>query len=173
MIGLFSALYIVTSGLTSVITQVGYPEHFLRGIFMSSLILTTRKKWSATLMGIVCGIVFLAVPAPAPYLLPSTVISGVVFDLALILGTKYGETSISQMRLLVGAGLSGLAESIVGLMILTIFTPGILGKTFDALAIAWSADLVLNVILSIAGAFIAFRYLSDRAERHRTRVTSQ
>ncbi len=56
MIGLFSALYIVTSGLTSVITQVGYPEHFLRGIFMSSLILTTRKRWSATLMGIVCGI---------------------------------------------------------------------------------------------------------------------
>ena len=173
MIGLFSALYIVTSGLTSVITQVGYPEHFLRGIFMSSLILTTRRKWSATLMGVVCGLVFLAVPAPAPYLFPSTIVSGVVFDLALIIGTKYGESAISQTRLLVGAGLSGFGESVVALLILTIFTPGILGKTFDALALAWSADIILNIILSIAGAYIAFRYLGNRIPRHRTKVTTQ
>jgi uncharacterized membrane protein AbrB (regulator of aidB expression) len=172
MIGLFSALYIVTSGLTSVITQVGYPEHFLRGIFMSSLILTTRKRWSATLMGIVCGIVFLAVPAPAPYLLPSTIVSGVVFDLALIIGSKYGE-SLSQPRLLAAAGLSGLSESVVGLFIITMFTPGILGKTFDALAIAWSADIVLNIILSIIGAYIAFRYLGNRVRQTRTKITSQ
>ncbi len=172
MIGLFSALYIVTAGLTSVITQVGYPEHFLRGIFMSSLILTTRRKWSATLMGVVCGLVFLAVPAPAPYLLPSTVVSGVVFDLALIVGTRYGST-LTQTRLMVGAGLSGFGESVVALLILTMFTPGILGKTFDALALAWSADIVLNIILSIAGAYIAFRYLGNRVPRQRAQVTSQ
>lgn len=172
MIGLFSALYIVTAGLTSVVTQVGYPEHFLRGIFMSSLILSTRRRWSATMMGIVCGIIFLAVPAPAPYLLPSTVASGVIFDLALIIGSKYGE-SLSQNRLLAGAGLSGLGESFVALMILTIFTPGILGKTFDAIAVAWSADIVLNILLSIAGAFIAYKYLGDRLMRGRTRITAQ
>jgi len=173
LIGLFSALYIVTSGLTSVITQVGYPEHFLRGILMSALILSTRRRWSATLMGIVCGVVFVAVPAPAPYLFPSTVISGVIFDLALIIGTKYGGSSISQLRLLTGAGLSGLGESVVALLILTIFTPSTLGKTFDALAIAWSADIVLNVVLSIVGAFIAYKYLNDRFPRQRTAVTSQ
>jgi hypothetical protein len=172
LIGLFSALYIVTAGLTSVITQVGYPEHFLRGIFMSSLILTTRRKWSATLMGIVCGLVFLAVPAPAPYLLPSTVVSGLVFDLALIVGIRYGST-ITQTKLMVGAGLSGFGESVVALLILTVFTPGILGKTFDALALAWSADIVLNIILSIAGAYIAFRYLGNRVPRQRAQVTSQ
>jgi hypothetical protein len=171
MIGLFSALYIVTAGLTSVVTQVGYPEHFLRGIFMSCLILATRRKWSATLMGIVCGLVFLAVPAPAPYLLPSTVVSGVVFDLALIIGLRYGSV-LTQTKLMVGAGLSGLAESSVALLILTIFTPGILGKTFDALALAWSADIVLNIVLSIAGAYIAFRYLGNRVPRQSTKVTS-
>ena len=154
------------------ITQVGYPEHFLRGIFMSSLILTTRKRWSATLMGVVCGIVFLAVPAPAPYLLPSTVISGVVFDLALIIGSKYGE-KLTQPRLLVAAGLSGLSESFVGLFIITMFTPSILGRTFDALAIAWSADIVLNIVLSIVGAFIAFRYLGNRVPQAGTKLTSQ
>ena len=169
MIGLFSALYIVSAGLVSVVTQVGYPEHFLRGLFMSSLILTTRKKWSATLMGIVCGIVFLAVPAPAPYLLPSTIVSGVVFDLSLIIGIKLGETSISRNRLLAGAGLSGFSESVVALFILTIFTP-ILGRTFDAIAIAWSADIVLNIILSIVGALIAFQYLGHRMPRAKVTV---
>lgn len=123
-------------------------------------------------MGIVCGIVFLAVPAPAPYLLPSTITSGIIFDLALVLGSKYGESSITQSRLLVGAGVSGLGESVVALMILTVFTPGILGKTFDALALAWSADIVLNIVLSIAGAYIAYRYLGDRFSRRRTKVTS-
>jgi len=123
-------------------------------------------------MGIVCGLVFLAVPAPAPYLLPSTIISGVVFDLALIVGSKYGST-ITQTKLMVGAGLSGFAESVVALLILTIFTPGILGKTFGALALAWSADIVLNIILSIAGAYIAYRYLGNRVPRQRAQVTSQ
>jgi hypothetical protein len=171
MVGLFSALYIVTAGLTSVITQVGYPEHFLRGIFMSALVLSTRgKRWCATMMGIVCGIVFLTVPAPAPYLLPSTVASGVIFDLVLIVSSKYGET-LTQNRLLAGAGLSGLAESFIALMILSVFTT-ILGKTFDAIALAWSADIVLNIVLSIIGAFIAYKYLGDRLIRGRTSLTA-
>jgi len=124
-------------------------------------------------MGIVCGLVFLAVPAPAPYLFPSTVISGVIFDIALIIGTKYGESSVSQQRLLAGAGLSGLGESFLALAILTYFTPSTLGRTFDALAIAWSADIVLNVLLSIVGAFIAYKYLNNRLPRQRTPITSQ
>ena len=115
------------------------------------------------MMGVVCGLVFaLVVPAPAPYLLPSTIFSGLVFDLALIIGSKYEKSSKSQTRLLTGAGLSGLGESIVALTILTVFAPSFLGKSFDALTIAWSADLALNVILSVIGAFLAFRYLSRK-----------
>jgi hypothetical protein len=130
---------------------------------MTAVILRTGRKWSATMMGVVSGLVFfLVVPAPAPYLLVSTIFSGVVFDLALLIGTKYAEASKSQTRLLVGAGLSGLGESAVALTILTVFAPGYLGASFDALAIAWSADVVLNIVLSVIGAFLAFRYLSRK-----------
>jgi hypothetical protein len=140
---------------------------------MSSLILMSRRKWSATLMGIVCGIIFFTIPAPAPYLLPSTVISGLIFDLVLIIGTKNGATSISQTLLLTGAGLSGLAESLVALTIITLYNPSILEKVISSLAVTWTADLVLNIVLSIVGAFIAFKYLSGRVPRNGTKLTSQ
>ncbi|MDA4111524.1 MAG: hypothetical protein OK439_03235 [Thaumarchaeota archaeon] len=163
IIGLFSALYIVTSGLASFISQLGYPEHFLRGILMTAVILRTGKKWSATSMGLVSGLVFaLIVPSPAPYLLPSTFVSGLVFDIVLLLGASYSESARSRSRLVIGAAVSGLAESIVALGILTYATPGFFGQTAQALTIAWSTDIVLNIILSSVGAVLAFRFLSPK-----------
>lgn len=161
IIGLFSALYIVSSGIVSYITQVGYPEHFLRGILMTAVILRTGKKWSATMMGAVCGIVFLVVvPSPAPYLLASTFVSGLVFDLALLAGS-YAKSIKSVPRILIGACVSGFAESVVALAILTY--AGFFGsKTFSALGIAWTTDIVLNIVLSAIGAILAIRYLSGR-----------
>jgi hypothetical protein len=173
IIGLFSAAYIVTSGLASFVTQLGYPEHFLRGILMTAAILQTGRKWTATTMGVVCGLVFaLVVPSPAPYLLPSTIVSGLVFDIVLVLGSKYSVSSRSKTRLLIGAGLSGLGESIVALAILTAFAPAVLVSTSGSIVIAWSADLVLNVVLSLVGAFLAFRYLSKRTLPKQTAVSS-
>ncbi len=159
MIGLFSALYIVSSGIVSFITQVGYPEHFLRGLLMTSLIVRTRRKWSATLMGAVSGLVFVFVPAPAPYLLPSTFVSGLVFDLVLMIGT-YASSSRSTPRLMIAVAVSGVAESLVALAILTY--AGFFGKLFTALVYAWSTDVVLNAILSVTGAMIAIRFLPKR-----------
>jgi hypothetical protein len=160
IIGLFAALYIVTSGLASFISMLGYPEHFLRGILMTAVILRTDRKWSATMMGLVSGLVFaVAVPAPAPYLLPSTFVSGVVFDLVLLAGTSYVLAAKSRTRLLIGAAISGFAESIVALGILTYFSSSTLGSTARAIAIAWSADIVLNIVLSAAGAILAYRFL--------------
>jgi hypothetical protein len=162
IIGLFSALYIVTSGLASFISQLGYPEHFLRGILMTAVILQTGRKWSATTMGLVCGLVFALIPAPAPYLLPSTFVSGLVFDLVLLLGGSYSKSSTSRSQLLVGAAISGLAESIVALAILTIASPTVLGKTSEVITIAWSTDIVLNIVLSSIGALLAYRFLSRK-----------
>jgi hypothetical protein len=164
MIGLFSALYIVSSGIVSYITQVGYPEHFLRGILMTALILRTGRKWSATMMGAVCGVVFLVVvPSPAPYLLASTFVSGLVFDLVLMVGS-YAKSIRSTSRVLVGAAVSGVAESIVALTIITaIAATQIFGtKTLTGLSIAWSTDIVLNIVLSLVGAVLAIRFLSKR-----------
>jgi hypothetical protein len=163
VIGLFAALYIVTSGLASFVSMLGYPEHFLRGILMTAVILRTGKKWSATTMGLVSGLVFaVSVPSPAPYLLPSTFVSGLVFDLVLLIGISYTQASRSRTRLMIGAGISGLAESLVALGILTYFSSSTLGATSRAIAIAWSADVVLNVVLSTVGAYIAFRFLYPR-----------
>ena len=167
-VGLFSALYIVTASIASFVTQVGYPEHFLRGILMTALVLQTRKKWSATMMGVVCGIIFaVLVPAPAPYLLPSTVLSGLIFDLALFGFKSDTQASMSNKRLIFAAGISGFAESLVALAILTMFAPKILGDTLNAIVVAWSVDAVLNIILSVVGASIAIAYLVTRIRNRR------
>lgn len=112
-------------------------------------------------MGAVCGIVFLiVVPSPAPYLLASTFVSGLVFDLALIPGS-FSKSIKSSTRVLIGAAVSGVAESLVALAILTY--AGFFGtKAFTVLGIAWSTDVVLNIILSLVGALIAIRFLSRK-----------
>jgi hypothetical protein len=158
-IGLFAALYLISSGIVSYITQLGYPEHLLRGFLMTGLILQTRRKWSATIMGGVCGLVFLlAVLSPAPYLLPSTLVSGLIFDLVLMIGS-YADSVRSVARIIIGAAVSGVAESLVALAILTY--AGFFGaKAFEALAAAWSLDVVLNIILSCVGAVLALRFFS-------------
>ncbi|MDG6998181.1 MAG: hypothetical protein JRN15_03605 [Nitrososphaerota archaeon] len=163
IIGLFSALYIVSAGIVSSLfgeAVRGYPEHFLRGILMTVVVVRTGKKWSATTMGLVCGIVFgIVVPAPAPYILVSTIVSGLVFDLALA-GGKYASVIRSLYRVVLGSAVSGVAESVVALLILT--AVGFFGSSFSVVSAAWSADIILNVVLSSIGAIIAFRFLSRR-----------
>ena len=127
---------------------------------MTAVILRTGRKWSATMMGLVSGLVFaIAVPSPAPYLLPSTFVSGLVFDLVLLMGTSYALAAKSRSRLLIGAAVSGLAESIVALGILTYFSSSTLGATARAIETAWSLDVVLNIVLSAAGAILAYKFL--------------
>ncbi|MGI0091758.1 MAG: hypothetical protein ACREBS_08615 [Nitrososphaerales archaeon] len=161
IIGLFSALYIVAAGISSYVTLYGYPEHFIRGILMTAVVLRTGKKWSATMMGVVSGIIFqLVVTSPAPYLLASTIVSGLVFDLVLMAGSSYTAAVRSSPRVITGAAISGLAESIVALAILTF--AGFFSRSFVALSVAWSTDIVLNIALSAVGALIAIRFLSKK-----------
>jgi hypothetical protein len=172
-IGLFSALYIVTAGivgnitgegLASVLLSGGYPEHILRGIFMAGVVISTRRMWSATLMGVVSGIVFLiTVPAPQFYLLPATVAAGLVYDLTLKLASsnsKYAEAATSKRKVLLGAGVSGIAESVVALSILTFILhfPFALVGSGVPVWLYWSVDLPLNFALSILGASVATAY---------------
>ena len=163
IIGLFSALYIVSAGLVSSLfgdAVRGYPEHFLRGILMTVVVVRTGKKWSATTMGLVCGIVFgIVVPAPAPYILVSTIVSGLVFDLALT-GRHYLSVIRSFSRVVFGAAVSGVAESVVALLILS--AVGFFGYSFSVLSAAWSADIILNIVLSSLGGVIAFRLMGRR-----------
>jgi hypothetical protein len=127
--------------------------------------------WSATIMGLVSGLVFLAVPSPYPpvFLLISTVISGLVFDLALVIGGSYSKSAQSRFKVLVGSGISGVAESVSLLSLITFGGFSSILTTFSGLlkvlsvstiAGAWSVDIVLNIALSLLGSYIAFAYIS-------------
>lgn len=116
-------------------------------------------------MGTVCGVVFLlAVGSPAPYLLPSTFVSGFVFDLALMTGSFF-ESVRSVSKMLIGVAVSGAAESLVALAIITSF--GVFGaRPFEALSAVWSIDVILNIILSCLGAILAIRFFARAVLPH-------
>jgi hypothetical protein len=176
LIGLFSALYVVTAavigtitgpGLAAVLLSGGYPEHILRGIFMAGVVISTRRMWSATLMGIVCGLVFLlTVPAPADalYLFPATAGAGLVYDLTLkFSAASYAQAATSKRKVLLGAGVSGIAESIIALSILTF----VFHYVFALISVVpvwmyWSVDIPVNFVLSVLGASIAAAYMLRR-----------
>lgn len=172
LIGVFATLYIVMAGVAGATISpfaAGFPENLIRGFLMTGLIVRTRKMWSATMMGLASGLVFgLAVPSPAPYLLPSTFVSGLVFDLAL-LGGNYFKNTISLSRVLFAAGISGVAEAATALGILIYIGRfdklsflGILANNTTPIGIALGIAISLNLILSLIGAYLAFKALSKR-----------
>jgi hypothetical protein len=167
IIGLLSALYIISAGLVSSLfgnLAKGYPEHFLRGILMTIVVISTGRKWSATIMGVVCGVVFaFAVGAPAPYVLASTIVSGLVYDLALMGKGPYSKIIKSAWRITLGSVVSGLAESLVALSILTL--AGVLNGIFYAIAAAWETDIALNLVLSGLGAVVGIRIIRQRLRK--------
>jgi hypothetical protein len=164
IIGVMSALYIVSAGLVSSLfgyAVKGYPEHFLRGILMTIVVISTGRRWSATIMGVVCGLVFaVAVPAPAPYLLASTIVSGLVFDLALMGKGPFSRIVSSVWRVTLGSMVSGLAESLVALTILTL--AGVLNGIFYTIAALWETDIALNLVLSALGAIVGIMIIRRR-----------
>jgi len=138
---------------------------------MAALVVRTRKMWSATTMGVVCGLVFAAVPSPYPavFITISTVLSGLVFDISLATVGSYAQSTASKFRVMLGSGISGVVESVSLLSLVTFY--GLGGKliTFSALAkilsistisVAWGIDIVFNIVLSLFGAYIAYAYIS-------------
>lgn len=155
-IGLFSALYVIIGGILGTVLGPafhGIPIHFPRGLLMSGVSANVRKMWSATLMGIVSGIIFvLTVPAPAPYLLLSTAGSGFVYDLVVRARGSYQSVARSTGVVSVASVVSGLAESIIALASLTLI--GLISLNGTTFVFVWLTDMVANVILSLAGGLV-------------------
>jgi len=137
--------------------------------------------WSATIMGFVSGLAFLAVPSPySPvFLLISTVTSGLVFDLVLIAGGSYSKSAQSRFKVMVGSGISGVAESVSLLSlitfggfssILTNFSGLLKVLSVSTIAGAWIVDIVLNIALSLLGSYIAFKYISPSRRDQRKKM---
>lgn len=154
VIALSAAFYVITASLSGLVLPAvrGYPAHFFRGLAMSTVAAYTGRVWSVSFMAAVSGLVLLAVvPAPAPYLLFSTVAAGVVYDLSL--GNAYAQSSRNSRRIMAGTLLSGLAEGVVAMAILTYV--GLFQVQPQMLAIIWVAAIAANLVLSAAGAQVA------------------
>lgn len=156
VIGLFSAIYILVGGVLGVVIGPflrGYPAHFLRGWLMSSSAAYSGRMWSASLLGLISGLVFLVVvPAPAPYLPLATLAAGVTYDLALSPVTKYSSNALSSRRIILATSISSVAESITALAVLTYI--GLFTDNPIILAIIWTAAILANITLACVGSLI-------------------
>lgn len=155
-IGVFSALYaaggLVTGFLSGPLLR-GYPTHFLRGWFMSSVAAYSRRMWSATAMGLIAGVIFLVtIPAPAPYLLASSLAAGLVYDLTLRLGTTYASSARMRRRIVLSTTLSGAAESLTALSVLSFI--GLFQVAPMVLLLIWIGGIAANILISNAGALL-------------------
>ncbi|GBC68975.1 hypothetical protein HRbin01_00665 [archaeon HR01] len=161
VIALISASYSVlgtASGLLVGPALRGYPAHFFRGLLMSMAAAYSRWMWSTALMGVISGLVFLVlVPAPAPYLLASTLAAGLVYDAVVAVGGSYAASARRRGRILSAATLSGLAESVVALAILTYL--GFFQVPAPVLAIIWAGAIAANLVLSVAGSSVTILIL--------------
>ncbi len=158
IIALFAALYVFMGSLVGLVVPAlrGYPAHFFRGLTMSGVAAYSRRMWSASIMGLISGLIFFAVvPAPAPYLLPSSIVAGLLYDLSL--GKGYVDTCRNPKRVTLGTLVSGLGEGAVAMAILTYV--GFFRVQFQVLAVIWVAALAANMLLSTLGAQVTLLLL--------------
>lgn len=159
IITLSTAFYIFLTAVTALALPVlrGYPAHLYRGVTMSLAAAYTRVKGTATIMGLVSGLVFAAiVPAPASgYLIVSNFVAGLTYD--LFLGRNYFENSRKTRRIIFAIMMSGLFEGISAMAILTYV--GLFAVSPFALAFIWAGAIAANLLLSTAGAQVTILIL--------------
>lgn len=152
VIAVFTALFLFLTSVTGVALPVlrGYPAHFYRALTMSAAAAFTRSRGTASVLGLVSGLVFSAIiPAPASgYIIASTFAAGLAYD--FFLGRNYAETCRKPRRITVGTVFSGFVEGVVAMAILTYV--GLFGASLTAIAIVWVSAISVNLVLSVLGA---------------------
>ncbi|MEM4642923.1 MAG: hypothetical protein QXF36_07130 [Candidatus Caldarchaeum sp.] len=158
IIALSAAFYVLMGAITGLVLPAarGYPAHFFRGLAMSAAGAYTRRMWSVTVMSLIAGVLFMVlVPAPAPYLLFSTVAAGLLYDLSM--GRNYPDVCRKRRRITMATVVSGLGEAVVALGILTYV--GLFNVQPSALAVIWIVTIAANLVLSTAGAQVTVALL--------------
>jgi hypothetical protein len=119
---------------------------FLLPAFFAILVSLTGKRWSATLLGTVNGLVFLGTPAPFPFhITVSLIANGVVFDLYL----QHVSNSLldpTRKHLVLAGSFGNLAMAPVGLLLLQVSG---LSSSLDI----WGLAIIGDPIVGGAGAF--------------------
>ena len=111
----FSAFYLLLSysvAITIGPVLRGSGAHLFRALLMVLIAARLGVPGGATMMGIISGVLLLAVPAPAAFLyFPGTVAAGLVYDLSL--RGNFARNATNSRRILTGSLLSGIAESVI------------------------------------------------------------
>lgn len=119
---------------------------FLLPAFFAILVSLTGRRWSATLLGTINGLVFLGTPAPFPlHITASLIANGLVFDLYLQRSSK-SLLDPTRRDLILAGTLGNLAMVPVGLLVLQVF--GVASGL-----VVWAIALVGDVSVGAVGAF--------------------
>ena len=114
----FTALYLVygyASGVALGHTIFELDLFFLISVLFTVLVALTGRKWSATILAVICGLLLFGDPNAPIGIGLSLIPNGVVFDLVLR-GKVLGENS-SRSRFVVAGAAGNLAMAVAGLLI--------------------------------------------------------
>jgi hypothetical protein len=152
----------LVAGLTGLYLAYGYASgvtlghaifeldlFFLISALFTILVSLTGRKWSATILATVNGLLLFADPDAPLGIGFSLIPNGLVFDLALLGGNRFADT-ISKKRLVVAGALGNLAMAITGLYIAE--AVGALNATGFSLIVSSVIALVGNPVVGGVGA---------------------
>jgi hypothetical protein len=159
LVAVFAALYSVygyISGIALRSATRSLDLFFLLPVFFAILFALTGRRWSATLLGTVIGLLFLyptaGVPL-SPHITISLIVNGLVFDLYLR-ESKASAYQLSQRQLVTAATLGNLAMAVSGLLLFQLF---IAAEATEIWAIALVGDTVAGALGGFFGSIIVDR----------------
>ncbi len=121
LIAVFAALYLGYAAVSSVplrAVTLSIDLFFLGSALFVILTYITQKRWAATLLATVSGLILLGTPAPFPvHTTLSLVAGGIVFDGSLVLMKKRTNAS-PRTQFVIAGTLGNLALGIVGDLVL-------------------------------------------------------
>ena len=163
-----TALYLVygyTSGVTFRHTFFELDLFFLISVLFTVLVSLTGRKWSATILGIITGVLLFGDTASgAPALIGLSLIpNGVVFDLVLR-GKGIADTA-SRNRFVVAGAAGNFAMAIAGLLIA--YVGGALPNGV-LLTISVIVALIGNPVVGALGAFLGIAVVQRLGQRTRS-----
>jgi hypothetical protein len=164
-----TGLYLVygyASGVTFGQAILELDLFFLISALFTILVSMTGKRWSATLLGTVNGLILLGEPNAPVAITLSLIPNGLVFDLALYT-RDHPIDSLSRKRFVIAGTLGNLAMAISGLVILQAI--GFFqGKGLDFILATSVIALVTNPLVGAIGALFGTIVVRRVGERVRS-----
>jgi hypothetical protein len=164
-----TGLYLVygyASGVTFGHAILELDLFFLISALFTIVVSMTGKRWSATLLGTVNGLILLGEPNAPVAITLSLIPNGLVFDLALYT-REHTIDGLSRKRFVIAGALGNLAMAVSGLVIL--LAVGFFeGKGLDFILITSTIALVTNPLVGVIGALFGTVVVKRVGERVRS-----